>query len=46
MPFNAENREARGDILVFMDDDVVVEPTWLENLTDALRDDEWAGAGG
>jgi glycosyltransferase involved in cell wall biosynthesis len=43
---NSGIRDARGDILVFMDDDVVVEPTWLENLTNALRDGEWAGAGG
>jgi glycosyltransferase involved in cell wall biosynthesis len=38
--------EARGEILAFMDDDVTVEPTWLNNLTDALRNDKWAGVGG
>jgi glycosyltransferase involved in cell wall biosynthesis len=38
--------EARGEILAFMDDDVTVEPTWLENLTASLHDSEWAGAGG
>ena len=27
---NAGIQEARGDILAFMDDDVIVEPTWLE----------------
>jgi glucosyl-dolichyl phosphate glucuronosyltransferase len=44
---NTGIREAHGDILVFVDDDVTVEPTWLENLTVVLRDnDEWAGAGG
>jgi len=29
-----------------VDDDVTVEPTWLENLTAELRDSRWAGAGG
>ncbi len=43
---NAGIREARGDVLAFMDDDVTVEPTWLQNLTAALHDGEWAGAGG
>ena len=43
---NAGIREARGDILAFMDDDVTVEPTWLWNLTANLCDGEWAGAGG
>jgi len=43
---NAGVREARGDILAFMDDDVTVEPTWLRNLTAELRDSRWAGAGG
>jgi glycosyltransferase involved in cell wall biosynthesis len=46
---NARNsgvREARGDILAFVDDDVTVEPTWLPNLTANLHDSRWAGAGG
>jgi len=43
---NAGVRESRGDILAFMDDDVTVEPTWLQNLTASLRGTEWAGAGG
>ena len=38
--------EARGDVLTFTDDDVTVEPTWLQNLTACLNDGEWAGAGG
>jgi len=38
--------EARGDVLAFVDDDVTVEPTWLQNLTAALNDGEWAGTGG
>jgi glycosyltransferase involved in cell wall biosynthesis len=43
---NAGIREARGDVLAFMDDDVTVEPRWLDNLTAPLRDGEWAGSGG
>ncbi|MGO9863386.1 MAG: glycosyltransferase [Terriglobales bacterium] len=43
---NAGIQEARGDILAFMDDDVIVEPTWLEALTSPLRNGDWAGAGG
>jgi glycosyltransferase involved in cell wall biosynthesis len=43
---NAGIHEARGEIIVFTDDDVTVEPTWLQNLTVFLHDDIWAGAGG
>ncbi|HLM81118.1 MAG TPA: glycosyltransferase family A protein [Terriglobales bacterium] len=43
---NSGIREARGDVLAFMDDDVTVESTWLQNLTAALCSGEWAGAGG
>jgi glycosyltransferase involved in cell wall biosynthesis len=43
---NAGIRQARGEILAFMDDDVTVEPTWLCNLTANLQNGEWAGAGG
>jgi glucosyl-dolichyl phosphate glucuronosyltransferase len=43
---NAGIREAQGDILAFTDDDVTVEPTWLQNLTLALDKSDWAGAGG
>jgi glucosyl-dolichyl phosphate glucuronosyltransferase len=39
-------QEARGDILAFMDDDVAVEPAWLQNLTAGLHNGQWAGAGG
>ena len=39
-------REAQGDVLVFMDDDVAVERTWLQNLTRPLFTGEWAGVGG
>lgn len=43
---NTGIREATGDILAFMDDDVTVEPSWLSNLTATLHDGKWAGAGG
>ncbi len=43
---NAGIREARGDILAFTDDDVTIDPMWLQNLTSSLRDGEWAGSGG
>jgi len=39
-------QKARGDILAFMDDDVTVESTWLQNLTAALDNGQWVGAGG
>jgi glucosyl-dolichyl phosphate glucuronosyltransferase len=43
---NAGIREARGDVLAFVDDDVIVERTWLQNLTSPLSDGAWAGSGG
>src|ERR1700739_837122 len=46
---NALNKgvqEARGCILAFVDDDVVVQPTWLHNLTAELHGEQWAGVGG
>jgi len=43
---NAAIRQAQGDILAFTDDDVIVEPTWLETLTKALQRGDWVGAGG
>jgi glycosyltransferase involved in cell wall biosynthesis len=43
---NAGIQKAQGDVLVFTDDDVTVEPTWLENLTVLLRNSQCAGAGG
>src|SRR6266481_8463227 len=33
---NAGIRGARGDVLAFTDDDVTVEPKWLQNLTAPL----------
>jgi GT2 family glycosyltransferase len=44
---NAGIAESRGRVLALVDDDVTVEPTWLQNVTaDLLRDSEWAGVGG
>jgi glycosyltransferase involved in cell wall biosynthesis len=43
---NVGIREARGEILAFVDDDVVVEENWLHNLTACFGDGHWAGAGG
>jgi glucosyl-dolichyl phosphate glucuronosyltransferase len=43
---NTGIREANGEILVFVDDDVIVESSWLFNLTSDLKSGEWAGSGG
>lgn len=43
---NTALKNAQGDILAFMDDDVVVEPMWLQNLVAPLNDKQWAGTGG
>jgi glycosyltransferase involved in cell wall biosynthesis len=43
---NAGIREARGQILAFMDDDVTVESTWLQNLTSPFPTGVWNGIGG
>jgi glucosyl-dolichyl phosphate glucuronosyltransferase len=43
---NSGIRSAQGEVVAFMDDDAIVEPTWLRNLTASLFDGEWAGAGG
>ena len=43
---NSGVRDAQGEILAFVDDDVSVEPTWLQNLTGMLHSGEWAGSGG
>jgi len=43
---NAGIEEAQGEVLAFMDDDVIVEPTWLHNLTAPLFDSAWVGSGG
>jgi glycosyltransferase involved in cell wall biosynthesis len=43
---NAGIRECHSTILAFADDDAVVEPDWLRNLTSSLEGGYWAGAGG
>jgi glucosyl-dolichyl phosphate glucuronosyltransferase len=43
---NAGIREAKGEVIVFMDDDVIVDPTWVQNLTAKMHNCEWAGVGG
>jgi glucosyl-dolichyl phosphate glucuronosyltransferase len=43
---NAAVRAASGDILVFTDDDVVVEPNWLQSMTTAIDRYGCAGVGG
>ena len=43
---NAGISAAAGSVLAFMDDDVMVDPTWLWNLTCGLLARDWAGAGG
>jgi glucosyl-dolichyl phosphate glucuronosyltransferase len=39
-------REAQGDVVAFMDDDVTAEPTWLHNVTAPLQHSTWVGVGG
>lgn len=39
-------RQARGELLAFIDDDVIAEPLWLQNLTEPLINGNWGGAGG
>jgi glycosyltransferase involved in cell wall biosynthesis len=43
---NAGIREAEGEIVAFMDDDVAVDPTWLDSLTRKLHESTYVGAGG
>lgn len=43
---NTGVRQAQGDVIAFTDDDAVVDPSWLENLTAPLRGDRYAGVGG
>ncbi|HEY4901933.1 MAG TPA: glycosyltransferase family A protein [Candidatus Sulfotelmatobacter sp.] len=44
---NAGVTAARGEVLAFMDDDVTVDPCWLDAVTAPLRGvGEWSGAGG
>ena len=43
---NAGVSQAYGDVLAFMDDDVIADPMWLANLTSSFHDPGYAGAGG
>ncbi len=43
---NTGIREARGDILAFVDDDVTVDSNWLQNLTSPLVQGNCVGVGG
>jgi glycosyltransferase involved in cell wall biosynthesis len=43
---NAGIREARGAIVAFMDDDVKVDPHWLQNVLVSMQDAGCAGMGG
>lgn len=44
---NAGIRHARGEVLAYTDDDVIVEPTWLANITKPLLlNDAIAGVSG
>lgn len=43
---NAGIREARGEIIAYTDDDVQVDPNWLQNLTAELERGAWTGVGG
>jgi glucosyl-dolichyl phosphate glucuronosyltransferase len=43
---NAGIRESQSEVLAFADDDAVVEPDWLWNLTSSLYQGGWLGAGG
>jgi glucosyl-dolichyl phosphate glucuronosyltransferase len=43
---NAGIRAAWGQIVAFTDDDVMVDPLWLQTLTAPLLGSQWAGAGG
>lgn len=43
---HAGMRNARSDILIFGEDDLVVEPSWVAGAVDALADEEVALVGG
>jgi glucosyl-dolichyl phosphate glucuronosyltransferase len=43
---NSGIAQAEGDVFAFMDDDVTVDPMWLQKLTAALLKGKWAGCGG
>jgi glycosyltransferase involved in cell wall biosynthesis len=43
---NTAIRNARGEIVAFIDDDETAHVDWIHNLTANLHNGEWAGAGG
>lgn len=43
---NSAVREAAGEVVAFMDDDVLVDSNWVQNLTHPLLSDKWVGSGG
>jgi len=43
---NAGIQNARGEVIAFMDDDVTLDPNWLQLLTSHLLDGSHSGAGG
>jgi glycosyltransferase involved in cell wall biosynthesis len=43
---NAGIREARGEMIVFVDDDVIAGPHWLQRLTQPMIEGEWVACGG
>jgi glucosyl-dolichyl phosphate glucuronosyltransferase len=43
---NSGVRSACGQVIAFLDDDVIIEPTWLMSITSSLQTGDWAGAGG
>jgi glycosyltransferase involved in cell wall biosynthesis len=43
---NAGILAARGEVIAFTDDDVIVDPAWLRNLTRCLLERTSAGSGG
>ena len=43
---NTAIQKARGEVLAFVDDDVMVEPTWLWNLCANVLDSKYVGSGG
>jgi glycosyltransferase involved in cell wall biosynthesis len=43
---NAGIRQAHGEIVAFVDDDVIVDPAWLGCLAASMQNTQWAGCGG
>jgi len=43
---NKGAKQAKGKYLIFIDDDVVCEPQWMQSIFDAFRDHDIAGVSG